>query len=182
MKMNTVVLILTGLLVLCCVMGVIRARGQRIKKVAPPALPEVETNMVSFDTTPHRMLASLVVPAEPEDAEFAVQYLGDTTDEDARFILDQICLRASSDAIELVPGNVINHRVHSIGQGKYVYIAAFAHTQKQSIRFATVVEWDGSKAMAPVVRSIQFDDLDSTYDGHVTEHRETGQPAPWTQV
>jgi hypothetical protein len=160
--------VLIGLLILCCVMGLIRERATRMARTLPAALPEVETNMVSFDTSPHRQLASLVVPAEPEDAEFAVQYLGDSVDQDARFVLEQICLRASTDEMEIVPGNIITNRIHKIGDGSYLYLAALVHTQKQSIRFACVVEWSGNKLDAPVVRSVQFDDLDSTYDGLTT--------------
>jgi len=180
--MNKLALLAVGLLAMCCVMGIINARAKRRTKTVPPPLPEVETNMVAFDTTPYRLLASVVVPAEPEDAEFAVQYLGDTTDADAKFVVDQMCLRASNDAIEFVPGNVINHRVHRIGDGKYMYIATFVHTHRQSIRLATVVEWNGDKTTAPVFRSVQFDDLDPTYDGQVTDRTETGRPADWKRV
>lgn len=180
--MNKLAIICAGLLLVCCVMGIINARAKRRVKAAPPPIPEVETNMVGFDTTPHRLLASVVTPAEPDDAEFVVQYLGDTTDADARFVMEQMCLRASNQTIEFVPGALINHRVHRIGDGKYMYIAAFVHTHQQSIRLATVVEWDGNKATAPVFRSLQFDDLDSTYEGQVTEHTETGRPAEWKQI
>lgn len=149
-----------ALLVLIVVIAII-ARSR--KRVVPPARPPpVETNIVGLDVTPHNQLRNLVRPIVPEVDDVTMRFLGETTEHDARFIVDSMCRRASAGAeTEFVLGNIIFHDVVSAGAlGNLISVGAIVHTRQLTIRFAAIVEWDGDIETEPIVRSITFDDLE----------------------
>lgn len=131
-----------------------------------PVVPPVDTTFVGLDTTPHDALRALVDTSDP-DLDDPTSFDRDVTIGDAEFIIDQLCRRASSGTLEFARGNVISFDTVSMGiLGTMVRAAAIVHTKTQSIRFATIVEWNGSYASPPVVRSVTFDELEPN-QGHL---------------
>jgi hypothetical protein len=133
------------------------------KRVEPPVRPQpVETNIIGLDTAPHNQLRNLVRPIVPDVDDVTMSFLGETTEHDARFIIESMCRRASAGSEhEFVLGNIIYHDIVSAGAlGNLVSVGAVAHTKKLSIRFAAIVEWDGNLGSEPIVRSVTFDELE----------------------
>ena len=131
------------------------------KRAEPPARPQpVETEIVGLDTTPHNRLRALVRPITPGTDDVTMNFLDETSERDARFIVESICGRASDRDHEFVLGNVIYHDLVSAGAlGNLVSVGAIVHTRHLSIRFAAIVEWDGDVDTEPIVRSVTFDDF-----------------------
>ena len=148
---------IAALVVLVIVVALLKSR----KRAEPPARPQpVETNIIGLDTAPHNRLRSLVRPIVPDVDDVKMSFLGETTEHDARFIVESICQRASDRDHEFVLGNVIYHDIVSAGAlGKLVSVGAIVHTRQFSIRFAAIVEWDGDDGNEPIVRAITFDDF-----------------------
>lgn len=161
--------VIIGILIaLLLVVGFLMLRPKETVVVdAPPVVPHVDTTFVGMDTTPHDALRDLVDTSDP-DPDGPVSFDRDLTHADAEFIVDQICRRASNERHEFVRGNVIAKELLNMGVlGTMVHVAAVVHTKTQSVRFASIVEWNGSRAMGPVVRSVTFDDLEPN-QGHLS--------------
>jgi hypothetical protein len=156
------------LLTILLVAGFLLLRPKAVAvDVGPPVVPHVDTTFVGMDTTPHDALRELVDTSDP-DTDTPVSFDRDLTHADAEFIVDQICRRASNERHEFVRGNVIAKELLNMGVlGTMVHVAAVVHTKTQSVRFASIVEWDGSHDTGPVVRSVTFDDLEPN-QGHLT--------------
>src|SRR5210317_569520 len=67
------------------------------KRVEPPVRPQpVETNIIGLDTAPHNQLRNLVRPIVPDVDDVKMSFLGETTEHDARFIIESMCRRERS--------------------------------------------------------------------------------------
>ncbi len=175
------------LLTLVLTLGIIVITGLLMRRQTPPAaspnpvVPPVDTTFVGMDTTPYDALRALVDTTEltVDDLDHPVSFERDVTTDDAHFIIDQICRRASSgpSGHQFVRGIIISKDTVPMGViGNMVRIATVVHTHTQSIRFAAIVQWDGSDVSAPVVRSISFDDLEPN-----VRHMSFA-PADWVSV
>lgn len=161
---------LVALTVLIIVIAFLIKSGKRVES---PVRPQpVETNIIGLDTAPHNQLRNLVRPIVPDVDDVTMSFLGETTEHDARFIIESMCRRASGDGgglpvvlnslrNDFVLGNIIYHDIVSAGAlGNLVSVGAVVHTKKLSIRFAALVEWDGNIGSEPIVRSVTFDELE----------------------
>ena len=145
-----------------------RRRPVTLHPETQPVAPPVDTTFVMMDTEPHNVLRSLVdtTNLSEDDLDDPISFERELDSEDAKFVVDQVCRRASqASPYQFVRGNIISKDLVPMGPaGTLVRVAVVVHvtapTRTQTVRFAVIVQWDGSYTSAPIVRSVSFDDLE----------------------
>ena len=162
------ILIVSFVLAMLAIAVYARRRPVTLHPETHPVAPPVDTTFVMMDTEPHNVLRSLVdtTNLSEDDLDDPISFERELDSDDAKFVVDQVCRRASETSpYKFVRGNIISKDTVPMGPaGNLVRVAVVVHVtapaRTQTVRFAVIVQWDGSYTSPPIVRSVSFDDLE----------------------